>query len=224
MPSFAESQVALIDSRIAAATRPITKFGTVAGRDGTGYGARVVFDGSSGTAQPVKCPESVVVDEGDRVGLVEYQGEWLITINYAHRSLAHAQEQFTWSGNLTTTSATYVDMPNSPALLYVKRRDLTTIRFEVGVSMYSTATSTVSQIGLRVTSPDLVTDYDLDVRRSQFDVANTHLFVGGFVDTATQHPAGTYTATARWYRLSGTGTLIVNNSDYLTIKAREEWE
>lgn len=223
MPDYATSQVELIDARIAAATPKITKMGTVTSRDVwsdtglTNSRCMVVFDVSSGVAQPVKCPESVIVGVGDRVGLVRFESDWIITINYSLRTLCDAMNGFVWGSLLTTTSATFVDMPSSPSLEFVKTRADTFLRIWVGVSLYATGTMPVTfQIGVHLLSGDLSIDYDETMFQRAIGDASKHHDYSGWITTGAVH-ADSYIATARWLRASGTGTLTVDPNDSISM-------
>lgn len=223
MPDFGFSQVELIGNLIDSAQSRPTKMGTVTGRDMTGSRCLVVFDGSSGVAQPVKCPESVVVDNGDRVGMVRYESDWIVTINYTLQTLCDALTKFTWGGAGTTTSTTFVDMPNSPTLSFTKRRDATLLRLYVSLSMFSAATTpSTFHIGMHLTSLDGVTSYDEDIIASTINTASVHAEWASWVTTAAL-PASTYTGTARWLRIAGggTGALTVDSNDSITMHVIE---
>lgn len=82
MPAYGVGQVELINDLIVESHATITKMGTVTERDATGTRVLVAFDGSSGISQPVKCPGSIIVATGDRVGLTKYESDWIISVNY----------------------------------------------------------------------------------------------------------------------------------------------
>jgi hypothetical protein len=221
--AYAQSLVELIDSRIDQATPKVAKMGTVTGRDLWAYSgplpsrALVVFDGSAGVAQPVKCPESVVVHVGDRVGLVRFESDWIITINYSLQTLCNAMNRFTWASLLTTTSTSFVDMPNSPTVEFVKERDATFLRVYMSVSLYATGTpSQIFHIGMHLDSADGSVSYDEDIVGSTINVASVHAEWAGWVTTGAL-PAMSYVGTARWFKSgAGTMTLTVDSND--TVK------
>lgn len=219
MPSYAASEVQLIDDRITQNTAKVTKMGTVTGRDTTGPRVLVAFDGSSGVAQPVKCPESVVVDVGDRVGLVRYESDWTVTVNHTLRTLCDAMNGLQWVSTGTTTSATFVDMPNSPSLEFIKVRDNTFLRIWAGVSMFVSASPTVATIGMHLLSGDGLVSYD-ETMFHRAGQANIHHDYSSWITTGAVM-AGSYVATARWLRLSGAGTLTVDGNDSISIHIKE---
>jgi hypothetical protein len=210
----------------------LAKMGTVTGRDTTGARVLVTFDGSAGVSQPVKCPESVVVDTGDRVGLVKYEGgvlrrdgrpagdgDWIITVNYSLQTLCDAMNMFQWGSSGTTTSATFVDMPNSPSVTFTKMRDNTALRIWIGVSLFATVVPTVYHIGMHIASLDGLVSYDEDMfHRAVNNVA--HGDSSGWITTGAL-AAGQYTGTARWLRTSGTGTLTVDSNDSISMHIKE---
>jgi hypothetical protein len=235
MPDYGTSQLALIDSRVADAIKKTAKMGTVAGRqagDTAGepyrYWASVVFDGSSGTAMPVKCFESVIVDIGDRVGLVKFEGEWIIVGNYSLRNLGTGHlYNAAWGGANTTTAGAFVDMPLSPTLIMTKRRDHTRLRIRMDISAFTTVAGDVAEFGVAVVSEDASILYDETLFRIHLIRAGEHINGSGAVTTSTlpggyQEDAGMpYLLTPRWRRQSGTGTVTVNTLDYLTLECTE---
>lgn len=98
MPIYGMEQVQLIDELIVRSQAVLTKMGTVTERDATGTRVLVAFDGSTGVPQPVKCPGSIIVQVGDRVGLTKYESDWIISINYTERGFAPVGAIVMWSG------------------------------------------------------------------------------------------------------------------------------
>jgi hypothetical protein len=219
MPDYATSQVELIDSRVAAGWKKIVKMGTVQSRDATGARAMVSLHGSSGVAQPVKCFENVIVGVGDRVGLVKFEGDWIIVGNYTLRTLGDVQYQASVSG--TTTGAAYVDMPSSPAVTLTKYRDTTTFQITAHLSAFATVANTGTRIGVRITHVDGLVDYDENVIRFISNTASEHQSWQGSLRIATTLPAGVYTVTLRWLRLSGTGVVTVDGNDLVSLRVQE---
>ncbi len=223
MPAYGESQISLIDARIAAYATKAAKMATVATRSPDTTSATVVFDGSSGNAQPVKCFESVVVAEGDRVGVVKFESEWIITANYSDTHLADESAQIQFSSLTDVSSTSYVDMPASPTVVYEKRRATTVMEFTVGFSARNPASITTSRVGLRVTCLEESIDYDQDVRQHVMNSINAHTYWSGTVRASSAHPVGVYTATGRWMRVAGTDVMRVDANDYVSILCREVW-
>jgi hypothetical protein len=227
--SYAEEQAGLIEE---IAPRPMmaTKMGTVVSRntgpttdDAYGTGVQVKFDSSSGTGQPVHCFSSVLVAAGDRVGVVQYESDWIVTGNYTQRTLADQSTSVTFSSLTQTTSATYIDLPTSPTVIYEKMRDDTIMEFSAGVSGFGSNALNGMWLGLRITAADASVDYDENVRK--FPLARPsvdyHFFWCGVVRAASAHPAMVYSATGRWYRYSGTGFVQVDSEDSVWIRCRE---
>jgi hypothetical protein len=221
MPDFAEAQHALIADIAAAGNTAVTKMGTVQSRDTTGPGATVIFDGSTGTAQPVKCFESVVVATGDRVGVARYESEWIITGNYTLRSLADRSLGGSSFTGGTTTLITFVDMPGLPGLSDVmKVRDATLLRISVDLSLRVSSPVGV-EVGVRITSLDGVTNSDQALVRRIINSTNSHEELGGWVDTAAV-AAGSYAFTMRWRRATGsTEILTVDVNDSVSLRIQE---
>jgi hypothetical protein len=225
MPDYPTSLLAVIDSRIADGAAWPTKMGTVAWRSpgisvGSPYTATVAFDGSSGTAQPVKCFESVIVDVGDRVGLIKYEGEWIITGNYTLHTLGTGEVNFGFSIT-STSSATFVDMPSSPTATIMKWRDSTKLRIFIALSLTVSVTGTVPEIGTSVESFDGTVAYDEAIIHRAVNAAGDHRDMSGCITTPVLAGGQTYGITARWRRLSGTGNLTVDLNDTVSIDVRE---
>lgn len=229
MPDYAQSQLALIDERVGAGLQKVSKMGTVvwwssgslSGDIGT-YEAGVVLDGSSGTAQPVKCFSSVIIDAEDRVGLVRFEGEWIIVANYTLRTLSQAIYDGQFAASSSTTSASFVDMPGSPtAVIEPKYRDVTSLRLSLHFSMRTDVTGTVVEFGLYVASSDGGTAYDEIIGKRAINEANSHRDFGGWTDAANLPGGYTYSATARWRRVSGTGQLTSDANDAVYVRIEE---
>jgi hypothetical protein len=222
MPAYADSLLALIDSRVAAGQSVDIRMGTVVQRDSDSSRVLVAFDGSTGTPQPVKCFENVLCVESDRVGLIKVQSDWVIVGNYTLYTLADVNEEFAWPSASTSTSATYTDMPNSPTATLFKMRDTTFLRISVALSMYATVAATVTEIGVNITSGAVA--YDLTVIHHVLSTANAHTSISRTVTTPTADPSDDFTVTARWLRVSGTGTLTVDSNDRISISVREVYQ
>lgn len=220
MPNYAEAQAAQLDARILELLPRPLKAGTVQSRDTTGTRCMVAFSSSPGNPQPVKCPESIVVDVGDRVGCARFDDDLIIVYNYTLRTLGDAEFHFLWTSTTNITSASFVDMPSSPSASMVKVRDSTLIRLGIDLSCWTSVSGTVVQIGLHVASTDGVTSYDETLFHRAINAATDHREMGGTTTTAAL-PAGGYVITARWMRVSGTGNLTVDSNDSVSITARE---
>lgn len=221
MPDYAGSLLQVIDERVAAGARLQTKMGVVQSRDTTGARAMVALYGSSGAPQPVKCFEGVLVEAGDQVGLVKFESDWIIVGNYTLRTLGSAQMSLTFGSLTTTTTATYIDLPGSPVVSVLKTRDTTQLRIRIIMSFYTDANGTVFRIGNRIVNPDGAIDYDHDVFRFDINTPNAHHSAGGLSTTTGALPAGLYTLTGRWLRLSGTGNLKIDAQDQYHIEVDE---
>lgn len=225
MPNFPTAQVQLIDSRIDAAQVKPTKMGTVQDRESATARAIVSFDGSSGVGQPVKCFETVVVDIGDRVGLVKFEGEWIIVGNYTGRALGEVTLGINLSSQTDTTSATFVDMPTSPTAVLAKYRDLTQIAVLLGCTVFASDTTTDMEIGFNISSADGTINTDVSLT-DWGHVAGPGLqsMVVAATTTALTLPGGqAYAILGRWKRNAGAGTLSMNGHGNIFIQAREVW-
>jgi hypothetical protein len=218
---YGADEIQLIDQRIDAAQVKAQKMGTVVTRDSTSPLVVVSFDGSSGIGQPAKCFETVVVDVGDRVGLIRFEGEWIVVGNYTARTWADELVGFAFTSTSTYSLATFADMPSSPAASFVKARDSTQLQIRLNLSCRSaTAASTIGEFGLLITFPDATT-LDQVVFRRVFNTADAHQDMSAGLTTNLTLPAGPYGLTARWRRVSGSGTLTVDVNDSVTMGVKE---
>lgn len=214
---------AYIDERIRASQVSVLKMGTVTDRESGGARVLVIFDGGSGVAQPVKCLEDVIVFDGDRVGLVRFESDWVVVGNYTLRRLGDALGGLQFTATTTgPTSATLIDMPSSPTCEMYKWRDTTLVRLELQVScLVITSGNTSIQFGMHVASDDGVTAYDEIMFTRVFNTVNQHGDVGGKINTGALPGNMNYAFTVRWARTGGTGTPEVSVSDSVSIEARE---
>lgn len=221
MPDFPTSQVELIDQRIDQSLVKPTKMGTVQDRETDTARAIVTFDGGAGVGQPVKCFENVVVDIGDRVGLAKLEGEWIIIGSYTPRLWGDVLVGVVLASGNTTTSATFVDVPSSPSASVVKYRDVTQLQLFIGITMTTTVSPTVVEIAANVALPD-GTNFDQVMYHRALNAPNDHRDLsGGLTTVGLTLPGGGYAITARWRRLSGSGTLTMDSNDSCTVWARE---
>lgn len=228
MLAFPEGLLGLIRGQVLEGQLRTLKMGTVVARspgslvaDPGQYWASVTMDGSSGTPQPVKCFESVLVDVGDRVGVGKFESDWIIIGNYTHRTLGDAGFNQAYAGADTSTSGTFVDFPESPNLIVTKRRDATGLRIDMEGSMYVTAQPTVVETAVAILSFDGTVAYDETLTKRAFNAASDHRSIAGGATTAALAGGQTYSITARWRRVSGTGTLTVDGNDSMNMRVRE---
>jgi hypothetical protein len=214
---------AYIDERVKASQVSVLKMGTVTGRDSSGARVMVIFDGGSGVAQPVKCLEDVVVAEGDRVGMVRFESDWVVVGNYTLRRLGDGLQAFQFTATTSgPTSTTLIDMPSSPTAEMYKWRDATLVRIQLQVSCLVTTTGNTSiQFGMHVASDDGVTAYDEIMFTRVWNTAAVHGDVGGAINTGALPGNMNYAFTVRWARVGGTGTPQVSVSDSVSIQVKE---
>lgn len=227
--AFNERQIAVIDARIEAAREKVVDFGTIQDRDTTGPGATCVMDGTQ-DAQPVKVPGHVHCFGGDRVVLQKVKGTWVVLGTFNRRQLAESNVRaFGPSPAGTTTSASFADMPGATttSMSFLKRYDLTAVRFGLAAHMFvATTQPTVVQTGIRIagtTGTDTAatfTPIDIAMGYLSFNVVSVHLALPGW-GRSIGIPSGTYTITARWRRISGSGTPNIDQNDLIAMEADE---
>jgi hypothetical protein len=213
--------VQAIDDRIGAAKVVSHKMGTVISRESATALATVSFDGGSGIGQPVKCFETVVCDEGDRVGLLKVEGEWIIVGNYTLRTLAEEFMSIQYTSSNTNTSASYIDMPTGTSLTVFKVKDATKLRVKMGLSIWATAVNTSFKAGIHISNSDLSISTDVTLFERAMNPATQHAdFTGGLTLSLTL-PSASYLIVGRWLRNGGTGTLTMNTDDGVWIEVKE---
>lgn len=221
MPSYAESMLKQIDDRIDQAQVKPTKMGTVVSRETATARATVTLDGASGLAQPVKCFETVIVDIGDRVGLIKFEGDWIIVGNYTPRTLGDVLYGFQFTSTTDITSASFVDLPSGSTTTIRKYRDVTQLAIMIIWSGYTTVANTFFAIGAAILSDDGTVNVDQLLYERAFNGQFEHQDVMGGLTTNLNLPAGGYSITARMRRTSGTGALRMNDDNSVTIQVRE---
>jgi hypothetical protein len=225
MESFGKGMVDVARDQVDVAIARYAKMATVTGRDTSGTGAQVSFYGSDGGVSDVKCPESVIIAAGDLVGLVKYEHDWIVTVNYTPRALADEvnANPNPWASLQQSTTTTFIDMPNSPSVEYTKMRDGTVMRFAVQCSASGSNPANAIKLALHVTSNDGVTDYVEEITHMVMNVTGDHYTFTGHREAASAHPAGGYAAVVQWRRSSGTGFIQVDSNDRLYVQVREVW-
>ncbi len=228
--SYNEDLIRIIDSRIASAQRKVVDFGTVQSRDTTGPGATVVFDGTV-DGQPVKVPGHVHCFGGDRVVMEQVKGNWVVLGTFNRRQLAESYTRAFGPGTPgTSTSASFVDQPCALVTTLTKRYDLTALRLSLISELYVTVAPTVVATAVRVAgltgteTASIFTPIDFNIGVLNFNAAGTHLAIPGFIrgtNSPAGFPAGDYTITARWRRISGTGTMTQDSNDLNAVEVDE---
>lgn len=126
-----------------------------------------------------------------------------------------------WAGPAaggTTTSATFVTMPNAPTLTITKQGDAseTVICGRMHASGFSTAVPTEVGYGVLI---DGSTDQGVDLFR--INTANQHAKMCATEFTVTGLAAGNHTFVARWLRNVAVGTLTFDDRDRACLTVEE---
>lgn len=227
MTTFDEAMVRMVDARIAAAQRKLRDHGTVVQRDTTGPGALVTFDGSTAPT-PVKVLGHVHCFEGDRVVLDLYKDRWVITGTFARRELGEFNTRtYGPLGSGTTTSATFVDMPSDTSITeFTKRYDATSVQLRLVATFWATA-AVVAETAVRISgtpgTDTALTFTPIEHIMAYEQLQNTPIRSTLHGQTRQVFGAGSYTLTARWRRVSGAGTMSMNETDLITLEADERF-
>lgn len=217
-----EELIRLIDQRIRADKSRIRHTGTVVSRDTTGPKGMVQFDGAT-VATPVKFAGGVYASPNDRCLLDLYgTSDWIVTNTWAASTFGEASKQLDGLPATTgaLTSNTFVDLTEFGTITFTKFFDATFIRVAVQWGAFSSATATQLAMGVRLTPTAgaigfSATDYALG--RMYFNVASK--YENNYTPRRLVGvPAGTYTCSLRWRRVSGAGNI---QADAITSYALE---
>jgi hypothetical protein len=213
-----DTTLEVIDQRIRAASSVERAAGTVVWVDPTQLRVSVTIDGSS-QAVPVKMAGQVNAVANDRVLLERYGSDWVVTEKMVDRWPADEGINLQQVAG-TTVSATFATFTNSPSFPFVKRWENTRTRLSAMLSMYVTTAAAEVVAGIRFTPATGGADSEHHIVRFTLNVVSDHYTVAG-EKRISGLPAGAYTAYPVWARWSGTGTLTVDDRDWLSYGAVE---
>lgn len=185
---------------------------------------KVTFDGDDTPVSAVSIIGILAV--GTRVmGLiVPPGGNFVIGMNDGSQFTSRLQSPVNYSaaGAVgSTTSATYVNMPNLPFVTVIKRfgANDTNIQFIMTTSIFGSGTNTGVQFAVNLTG-GTGTDVDLITRLMTASLTHTDF---AMTKLLTGLPSGTYTLSGRWRRTASANTLQMDTGDWTTILAEEVW-
>lgn len=115
----------------------------------------------------------------------------------------------------TTTSATYVNMPGSPAVTLTKAYLSSRLHVVFTSDVQSTLANTSVRFAVNITGVG-----DGDIAQLVINPANTHLQVAGTA-IFPANVEGTVVVTGRWRRVAGGGTLTIGTDDWVSISVLE---
>jgi hypothetical protein len=222
--SIADDTIALVDQRIRLHDKQERATGTVVSRATIGPAAAVLFDGST-TPMPVKVLGHVFCQPGDRVALDRYGSDWLITGSFSGPGFgeATAYQSGLPSPTGALTSSTYVDLVEFGTMTFTKYHDNTFIRVALDAGAYSSVAVQTLEIGARLTAQTGGAGYtptDYVIIHRFFSSATIHQPMHGAV-RVTGVPAGTYTVTLRWKKISGSGNFVADQNDSFALEMDE---
>lgn len=203
----------VIDRRATVGRAHVTAVGTVASRTYDMW-AMVTLDGSS-LAVPVRMSADVDAHESDRVGLIKFGADWVVTACFTRRwpAVAHLNA----AGQTgSTTSASYTAMPGAPQVQITKMWDTTRLQARVDLSLSTTVATTNVEIGVSVdgaTAVPILPGLQISQASVHTPMSATGMLTG--VDPGTRSVA------LMWRRPSGTGTLQTDGGDYLCLTVTE---
>lgn len=115
----------------------------------------------------------------------------------------------------STTSATYVDMTDGANVSFTKRRADTRIKVDFRMGCFLT--------GVGNTRPSYavrINGVDYEVVTQMVNPTSTHTTLSS-IRYISSIAAGAYTVQARWLRAAGTGTIVRNADDWITLEVSE---
>lgn len=116
----------------------------------------------------------------------------------------------------TTTSSSYASLAAPSSFSFTKRYSTTRLRVVMSMGLYCATSS--SSVGWGVS----INATNFDVGQMLINTLNNHeLYTATRYIAAASVPAGTYNVQGIWKRVSGTGTLTRDSSDWLSIDVTE---
>lgn len=209
------NSLAVISHMITASKDQITAQGTLTERSAALPGHGMCIIDPSTQAVPVKIFRGTPVRPGDRVCLIKFGSDWVVVDGFGTSFIpAPITGVFDFNPIFTTTSASYVDMGDSPTITLTKRYDWTDIDVDWRSTSYAVGTSSAVMFGL------LVNGVDYDVLRFTHTQSTVRMPQTARVQI-NDLPAGQWSFVGRWFRASGTATLTMNLDDYLYLTVTE---
>jgi hypothetical protein len=222
----------VIDQRILAYAQQPFAMGTVDSRASSGSAGTVVFDGDS-NAVPVKFLANVHVFPPDRVLMVRVAGssqrqpdvddtrkpspgEWVVVGGFTRREGypgGYTMSRGIISTPTNTTLATFITLPDAPALSFTKQYDDTAVLLMNLTGSFSNTATAPIEHAMQLNGTDYVTGGTV------FSSAH-HSPING-IALVTGVPAGTYSIAARWRSKTAGVQVSVNAGDYWSFSAEE---
>lgn len=221
---YDEQQIALIDQRIRVGQRKASATGTIVSRDTTGPGATVLQDGAT-VATPAKVAGTTFAQPGDRCMLDLYGSDWIVTNSFSSTAFGEANRALDALPSTATgpTSTAFIDLVEFGTFVFTKNFDNTFVRMQVQVQAFVTTAIAKPFWGLRLTPTSGGVGYtpaDISMGGLQINALSTHITYTS-MRRITGIPAGTYTVSLRWRRVSGTGTISADTNDAYAVELDE---
>jgi hypothetical protein len=220
--------IRLIDQRVRAALQTTRASGTVVTRDTTGPGATVLQDGST-VPVPAKVTGSTFVRPGDRCLMDRYgTSDWVVTQSWSTLTFGELSKTYDGLGSTTSalTSSTFVDLTEFEPTTFTKAFDLTSVRIQVQAEAYTSGSAGQTakvNWGVRFTPIEGAEGYtpiDIGIGGININQLSTHVSY-----TSTRRyislPAGTFTVSLRWRRVSGAASVLADTNDAYALELDE---
>lgn len=222
-----DPDIQLIDERIAFARTQDRAVGTVTARDTTGPGAMAtILPGP--TPIPVKVAGGVAAGPGDRVMLTRYGTDWVVTASYSSGQLGEANRALESLPGTTgaLSSASFVDLSEFGSFAFFKAFDATYVRVQVQAGAFAAGSSgqaarvfwAVRLVPVAGAAGFSATDYPVGgIVLSVLAKHETYTSMRRL----TGIPAGTYTVSLRWRRVSGAASVQADATDSVAVELDE---
>ena len=167
---------------------------------------------------------------GDNVALMRQGQTWLCMGRIRSGAISPVTGVLGTAGTSTTgtsgntTSATYVDLPGQPALLFRKAYDETALLFHLSVTYFSTGGDAGGAFGARANGLPNITLTQLGIANGTNGVrqATSGSSVMGGLSSGGAG-AGVHTFVGLWARIAGVGTLQWSADDWWSLSVQEYW-
>lgn len=225
--SYTEDDIRLIDERIRLARLKERGEGTLITRDTTGSGATATILPST-TPVEVKVAGGVSANPGDRVLLQKHGSDWVITESFSSSSFGEAYRAVELSGTTgALTSASFVDLSEFGTFPFTKGYDLTFVRVGLSATAYTSGSAGQTAkvhwaVRLTAISGGIgYTPTDYSLLGININPLATHTPYSS-ARRVTTIPAGTYTVTLRWRRVSGAASVLADTNDSYMVELDEQ--
>lgn len=222
--SYDDELIRIIDERMSLYKMKTVSQGTCITRDTEGPGATVTFDGATSPVS-VKVMGDCFCQPDDRVVAGKYGSDWLIIGSFSSTAFGEANRAL---DNLSVatgalTSSTFVDLTEFGTVQFDKTFDNTFVRMGLQAQAFVTGATAKPFWALRFTPIAGGIGYtpaDIPFGGININQLSTHTSYTTF-RRVTNIPAGSYTVSMRWRRVSGSGSVFADTNDSYAVELDE---